>query len=164
MEKKIVNALNDQLNAEFFSAYLYFSMASYFRDNNLSGFTHWMEVQVQEELVHCQKISTYIADRRGRVSLDSIKKPQHDWKSPLDALEAAFDHERMISKRINDLVKLTVDENDNATYNFLQWFVSEQVEEEATVDSIVQNLKLIDGFGPGLFMLDKDMHSRSPQD
>ena len=115
MKKKIVKALNEQLNAEFYSAYLYFSMASYFRDNNLSGFTRWMEVQVQEELVHCQKMSTFIADRRGRVHLDGIKKPQHEWKSPLDAFESAFKHERDISKRINELVKLSVDEKLNTS-------------------------------------------------
>jgi len=164
MKKKMVKALNDQMNVELFSAYLYFSMSTYFRDKNLNGFTHWMELQVQEELTHAQKLSNYISERRGTVILEAIEKPKHSWKSPLDAFENAFEHEKMISKRINDLVKLAREENDNATYNFLQWFVSEQVEEESTVDAIVQNLKLIDGFGPGLFILDKDMNSRSLQE
>jgi len=164
MKKKIIKALNDQLNAEFFSAYLYFSMAAYFKDTNLNGFAHWMGLQVQEERMHCQKIADFISERRGRVKLESIDKPQHKWDSPLDAFENAFEHERLISKQINGLVDLSLEENDNATYNFLQWFVSEQVEEEAAVDTIVQNLRLIDGFGPGLFILDKDMGDRSQDD
>ena len=163
MKKKIIKALNDQLNAEFFSAYLYFSMAAYFNDTNLSGFAHWMRLQVQEERMHCQKLADFISERRGRVVLESIKKPQHTWESPLNAIENAFEHERMISRKINDLVTLSLEENDNATYNFLQWFVSEQVEEESAVNAIVQNLKLINGFGPGMFILDKDLADRELQ-
>ena len=119
-----------------------------------------MEIQALEELSHCQKIYNCISERRCRVELSAIEKPPHAWTSPLNAFEEAFKHEQMVSGRINDIVKLARDENDNATYNFLQWFVSEQVEEEASVDAVVQKLKLVEGFGAGLFMLDQELSAR----
>lgn len=161
MNKKIEDALNAQINAELFSAYLYLSMAAYFDSLNLTGFSNWMKVQQQEEQFHAQKIFDYINERGGRVILDALDKPATEWKSALHVFEESFKHEQYITKRINDLVELSRNENDHATYNFLQWYVSEQVEEEASVDDVVQKLKLVGDFGPGIFMVDQELAQRT---
>jgi ferritin len=154
-------ALNDQLQAEFFSAYLYLSMSAYFEDKGLDGMANWMQVQFQEEQSHALKFFRYIVERGGRPELQAIEKPQRDWDSPQAAFEASLEHERMISGRINDLADLAVKEKDHPTHNMLQWFISEQVEEEATVEAIVTQLRLVKGEGAGLFMIDREMKSRS---
>ncbi len=153
-------ALNDQINAEFFSAYLYLSMAAYFEDRNLSGCAHWMELQYQEESEHAMKIYKYINDRGGRVQLNLIETPQAQWETPLTAFEAAYKHEQYITGRINDLMKLAVELNDFATQSFLQWYLDEQVEEEANVDEIVQSFHLMNNDKRGLFMLDRELKQR----
>ncbi len=160
LTKKMEEALNAQINAELFSAYLYLSMAAYFDSLNLTGFSNWMKVQEQEEKFHAQKIFDYISERGGRVVLEAIDKPAADWNSALHAFEESFKHEQYISKRINDLVELSRSENDHATYNFLQWYVEEQVEEESSVDNVVQKLKLVGDFGPGIFMVDQELAQR----
>ena len=160
LTEKMEQALNDQINAELFSSYLYYSMAAYFKDVSLDGFANWMIIQAQEEMVHAQKFFDYINERRDRVVLEAIAKPDKEWDSALIAFEQAFKHEQYITGRINDLVALSLEEKDNATYNFLQWFVSEQVEEEASVDEVVQKLKLVDGFGAGIFMIDQELGGR----
>ena len=160
LKPKIEQAINDQINFEIFSAYLYFSMQAYFNSISLDGAANWMEIQVQEELFHVKKFSMYVNDRRGRVKLDAIDKPQFEWNSPVEAFEAAFEHEKLVSERINDMVALSIKENDNATHNFLQWFVNEQVEEEASVDQIVQKMKLVEGNGTGIFMIDQELMQR----
>ena len=154
-------ALNDQLQAEFYSAYLYLSMSAYFEDRGLEGMSNWMTVQFQEEQSHALKIFRYIIERGGRPELQSIEKPQRDWDSPLAAFEASLEHERMISGRINDLADLAVKEKDHPTHNMLQWFISEQVEEEANVESIVTQMKMVGDQGPGLFMIDREMKARA---
>jgi len=154
LSKKMHKALNEQINAEIFSWYLYLSMAAYFNDQDLPGFGTWMAKQGEEELTHAKKIWDYIYDRRGAVELLAIDKPDFKWNSPLDAFNAAFKHEQYITKRINDLVSIARTEKDNATENFLQWFVAEQVEEEASVDAIIAKIKLA-GSSPGaLYHLD----------
>ena len=160
LKKKMEKALNDQVNAELHSAYLYLSMAAYFHSLNLNGFANWMQAQVQEEIVHAMKIYDYVNDRSGRVLLQPIKGPDIEWKSPMAAFEAAYKHEQYITGRINNLVELAVAERDRSTESFLQWFVDEQVEEEATADNIVQQIKLAGEKGPGLFMLDREMGQR----
>jgi ferritin len=160
LSKKIEKTLNDQLNAELHSAYIYYSMSAYFEDKNLKGFGSWMRVQAQEELFHASKFYQYIIDRGGRVKMQPIAAVDTNWKSPIAAFEAAYKHECYISDRINKLVVLARKENDNATENFLQWFVEEQVEEEATADEKVQELKLVGGEGHGLFMLDREAGQR----
>ncbi len=160
LNKKVEEALNNQINAELFSAYLYMSMAAYFDTKNLAGFSNWMHIQVQEELSHVEKFYHYINERGGRVVLDAIDKPQSDWDSVLAVFEATYEHEQKVTSLINGLVDVARAENDNATYNFLQWFVSEQVEEEASADGMVQKLKLIGDFGPGIFMIDQEATQR----
>jgi ferritin len=158
--KKLQDALNDQLNAELYSSYLYLSMSAYFQSANLAGFANWMRIQTQEELVHAMKLYDYIGERGGKVTLGPVDGPPTEWKSPLAAFEQAYAHEQMVTGRINDLVNLAIDERDHATNGFLQWFVTEQVEEEATADAVVQKLKLVGEDGGGLFMMDQEMGSR----
>ncbi|MDP8227815.1 MAG: ferritin [Candidatus Electryoneaceae bacterium] len=160
LPKKMEEALNAQLNAEIYSAYLYMSMAAYFESFNLSGFANWMKIQAQEELSHAQKFFDYINERGGRVIMQMIDKPETDWESTLAAFEFTYLHEQKVTALINDLVDLARVEKDNATYNFLQWFVSEQVEEESSVDAVVQKLHLIGDYGPGVFMIDQELATR----
>lgn len=157
---KIEKALNEQINAEMFSAYLYLAMVAYFQDKNLSGFANWMTVQNQEETFHAMKFFRYVSERGGRVTLGAIEKPQFEWESPLAAMEAAQKHEAYITSRINSLVDLAIKEKDHATASFLGWFVDEQVEEEDSVNEVVQKLRLLGSDGGGLFMMDRDMATR----
>lgn len=154
-------ALNDQLQAEFNSAYLYLSMSAYFEDKGLEGMANWMTVQFQEEQSHALKFYRYINERGGRVELQALDKPKRDWDSPLEAFEEALDHEKLISRLIGELADLAIKEKDHATHNMLQWFISEQVEEEATVDSIVTQMRMVGGQGQGLFMIDREMRGRT---
>ena len=160
LSKKMAKALNAQINAETFSAYLYMSMAAWFDNKNLTGFANWMKIQVQEELFHAQKFYNYVFERGGRVIMDAIEKPETEWKSVLDVFEFTLTHEQKVTSLINNLVEVSRDQKDNATYNFLQWFVSEQVEEESSVDAVIQKLKLIGDFGPGIFMIDQELAGR----
>lgn len=154
------DALNEQINAEMYSAYLYLSMESYFLSISLGGFATWMRGQVQEELLHGMKFYDFVNERGGRVSLESIAKPEINWKSPLAAFEHILTHEQMVTELINDLVDLADSEKDHATKIFLQWFVTEQVEEEASVGEVVDKLKLIKDNTSGLFLLDAEMGKR----
>jgi ferritin len=135
-------------------------MSSYFESISLAGFASWMRAQAQEEMAHVMKFFTYMIERGGRVVLDAIKKPDTEWASPLAAFEDAFKHECYISGCINELVSLSLDEKDHATHNMLQWFVAEQVEEEASADEVVQRLKLVGDDGAGLFMIDQELGKR----
>ena len=160
ISKKMEDALNKQVNAELYSAYLYLSMAACFESMNLPGFANWMRVQTQEETTHAMKIYDYICARGGRVMLKAVEAPPANWKSPLAAFEAALKHEQKVTGLINNLVNLAVAGKDHATQIFLQWFVSEQVEEEKSADEIVQKLKLTKNMPGALYMLDKEMGQR----
>ena len=160
ISKKIEDALNDQINAEMYSAYLYLSMVAYFESINLAGLANWMRAQAQEEMVHAMKIYDFVNERGGRVLLKSIDAPTTEWSSPLAAFEAAYAHEQLVTGRINDLVDLAVEEKDHATNAFLQWFVNEQVEEETSADNVVQNLKMAQNAPGALFMIDRELGTR----
>jgi len=160
ISKKMEKALNEQVNAELFSAYLYLSMEAYFKSLNLNGIATWMRVQTQEEVMHAMKIYDYVNERGGRVILKSISEPQAEWKSPLAAFEAAYQHEQKVTALINGLVNLAIEEKDHAANMFLQWFVNEQVEEESSADAIVQKLKLMADAPGGMYMLDNEMGQR----
>jgi ferritin len=160
LHEKIQAALNKQLNAELYSSYLYLSMSAYFQSINLPGFATWMRVQAQEELVHAMKFYDFVNERGGRVALQPVEGPPTEWSSPLDAFENAYKHEQKVTGLINDLVNLALGERDHATNIFLQWFVTEQVEEEASADEVVQRLRLMGDDGGGLFMLDREMGQR----
>ncbi len=157
---KMEEALNGQVNAEMYSAYLYLSMESYFRSLNLSGFANWMRVQVQEELMHAIKIYDFVNECGSRVTLKAIEGPPTKWESPLAVFEAVYAHEQKVTGLINELVDLAIKEKDHATNTFLQWFVNEQVEEEDSADQVVQKLKMIKNDPDGLFLVDRELGQR----
>jgi len=161
LSDKLLTALNDQIIAEYHSAYIYLSMSSYLHSINLDGCAHWMRLQAQEELMHGMKIYDYVLERSGRVLLKEVEAPPTEWASTLEVFKAAHAHEQLMTKRVNDLANLAQAEKDNATNNLMQWFVTEQVEEEATVDDIVQKIKLLGGDGPGMFLLDRELKTRT---
>ena len=160
MDEKMQEALNKQLNAEVYSAYLYLSMSAYFQSVNLSGFANWMRVQWQEELAHGLKFYDYVNERGGRVILQAVEAPPSEWDSALAAFQDTYRHEQKVTGMINKLVDLAVEARDHATNNFLQWFVSEQVEEEASADEVLQKLKLVGDDPSGLFMIDQELGRR----
>ena len=160
LSEKMEAALNKQLNNELYSAYLYLSMSAYSTYIGLKGFANWFMVQYQEEMVHAMKFSNYILDQGGQVKLMAIAQPMTEFKSPLDMFEKTLQHEKFITKCINDLVDLTIGEKDHATNIFLQWFVTEQIEEESNDNEIIAKLKLVGEEGPGLFMIDKELATR----
>jgi ferritin len=160
LNENVQEALNDQINAEIFSSYLYLSMQAYFESLSLKGFSNWMRVQVQEELVHAMKFYDFICERSGRAKLAAIEAPQFEWKSPADAFAAAYKHEQYITSRINELVNLALKEKDYATQTMLQWFVTEQVEEEANSSQIAGELKLIGDDKRALLMIDRELATR----
>ena len=163
ISKKMQDALNDQINAEMYSAYLYLAMNAYFQSINFNGFAQWMRIQYQEEMIHAMKIYDFIAERGGRIVLDAIDKPQGEWKSPLAAFEAAYKHEQKVTGLINGLVELAKKEKDHATDIFLQWFVTEQVEEENNASEIVAKLQMLKDSAGQMFMLDRELGKRKAE-
>lgn len=161
ISKKVEEALNRQINAELYSAYLYLSMNAYFLSINLAGFANWMRVQALEETTHADKFYGFLNDRGGRVILAPIDGPPHDWSSPLAAFEDAYRHEQKVTAMINSLMDLALEEKDHATASMLSWFVDEQVEEESNADGIVRQLKLVGDNSGGLFMLDRELSARA---
>ncbi len=161
LKEKVEAALNNQINKELYSSYLYLSMAAFFESQNFSGFANWMKIQSQEEYGHAMKIYNYILDRDGNVNLQKIEAPKGNWKSHLEAFEDALKHEQKVSKSIYDLVELSFSEKDHATNTFLQWFVNEQVEEESTSLKINERLKLTGDNKGALFMLDRELGMRA---
>jgi ferritin len=158
--KKVETALNKQINAELYSAYLYLSMNSYFVSINLMGFANWMRIQALEEMTHADKFYHYVNERGGRVALMPLEGPPGEWSSPLALFEDVYKHEQKVTAMINSLVDLAIEEKDHATGSMLTWFVDEQVEEEANADGIVQQLKLIGDNTGGLFLLDRELGAR----
>ncbi|HYQ58248.1 MAG TPA: ferritin [Draconibacterium sp.] len=161
LKEKMLNALNEQINAEQYSALLYLSMSSYFHDKGLPGFANWMYVQYQEELSHANKFFNYVVERSGKVELKAIKQMPTSWDGVIEIFEATLEHEQLVTSLINNLVDVAIEEKDHAAQSFLRWFVDEQVEEEANVTEILDTLKLINGQGNGIFMLDREMRSRT---
>ncbi len=156
----LLTALNQQINEEYYSSYLYLSMAAFMEDNNLDGCAHWMRMQADEEHLHALKIFDYLIERGGRVELLGVAAPPRDWDSPLAAFEAAHEHEKYMTENIAKLADLALEVKDHATNNVMQWYVSEQVEEEANVDDIVKKLRMVGQDGPGLFMMDRELKAR----
>ena len=161
LDKEIQEALNEHLNFEMYSAYVYLAMTAYLSEQDLDGFANWMKIQTQEEMFHADKFFNYINERGGRVKLKQINNPAFEWNSPLAAFEDALEHEKEVTRRIYHLVDLALEKHDHGTNNFLQWFIAEQIEEEASVDEIVKQLRMINGEGHGLLMLNRDLASRS---
>ncbi|MCP4895794.1 MAG: ferritin [bacterium] len=160
MKTKIETALNEQVHAEFFSFYLYLSMAAYFKTQHLDGFAHWMRTQAQEEYSHAMKLFDYLIDRGGDVNLLGIDSPPANWSSPSAAFEAVVKHEIHITNRIDELVSLANAENDHATSVVLHWFVNEQVEEVSIADTLFHQVKMVEDNPHGLLMLDRELAQR----
>ncbi len=160
LTETVEKALNEQINKELFSAYLYLSMAADFESKNLSGFAKWMTAQAGEELNHAMKLFNYVLERGGQVELMAIDKPQQTWESPLRAFQDAYDHEKFITQSIYGLLEIAQSAKDYGTMEFLQWYVKEQVEEEAQADRIVKKLEMIKDEPAGLFMLDHELGNR----
>ena len=160
LSKIMEKALNEQINAEFYSSYMYLSMSAWFDSLGLPGAAQWMQVQTQEEWFHGMKLLRYVKERGGRVALKAIKQPPVAWKSTLHVFQDVLSHERKVTGLINDLINLALEEKDHATNIFLQWFVSEQVEEEANVGAVLDKLKLIGKDTTALFTLDATLGQR----
>lgn len=157
------DALNNQINHEFYASYLYLAMSAYLDDANYPGFAQWMRVQSQEEYGHAMKIFNYINDRDGKVVLKAIQQPQTEFKSPLEVFSMALEHERKVTGMINDLYSMAMKENDYPTQVMLQWFINEQVEEEKTALGIVDQLKMIGDSPTAMIMLDRQLGARSKE-
>lgn len=160
LNKRMEKAINSQINAEIYSSYLYLSMSAYFESISLSGFASWMRSQAQEEMVHAMKFYDYVNERGGRVILSPIEAPPSEWESPVAVFDATYRHEQKVTGLINDLVDFAIEEKDHATNNLLQWFVSEQVEEEASASAVLNKAKLTGDAPGGLFMLDRELGAR----
>ncbi|MBN2017251.1 MAG: ferritin [Candidatus Cloacimonetes bacterium] len=161
ISKKMTDALNLQINKELYSAYLYLAMSAHAEDIGLKGFANWFFIQIQEEMSHAQKIYNYVFEQNQKVVLDEIKKPPADFKSPMDMFQKTLEHEQFVTKSINELVYLAKQEKDYATEIFLQWFVTEQIEEEGNDNEIIDKLRYIGDNGNGLLMLDKELGART---
>ncbi|HKI88235.1 MAG TPA: ferritin [Draconibacterium sp.] len=161
LKEKMLDALNEQINAEQYSALLYLSMSAWFNQKGLQGFANWMYVQYQEELTHANKFFNYVNERSSKVVIKAVEQVDTDFDSVIDVVEKTLAHEQKVTGLINNLVDIAFEVRDHATQSFLQWFVNEQVEEEANVEEILDSLKLIDGQGNGIFMLDREMRQRS---
>jgi len=161
LKEKMLNALNEQINAEQYSSLLYLSMSAWFQDKGLPGFANWMYVQYQEELTHANKFFNYVNERGGKVELKAIEQMPTEWSGIIEVYEATLQHEQHVTTLIDGLVDVALEQKDHATQSFLQWFVDEQVEEEANVEEILDTLKLINGQGNGIFMLDRELRQRT---
>ena len=159
--QRVLDALNNQLQMEFFSEYFYISMEAYFADNNLYGFANFFNVQAREERDHAYKIFNSIGRAGGKVVLQGIEQPKINFESPLDVFESALEHERLISNSIHDLVDLAISEKDHTTSSFLRWFIDEQSEEEESMEKIVRKLRLLKNDPAGLLMIDQELAQRT---
>jgi len=161
LDKQIESVLNTQINNEFWSAYLYLSMSAFFSKIGLPGFANWMKMQYHEENEHAMRIFNYVYDRGGQVTLKPIAEVETEWKNVLHVFEETLAQERKVTQKINECMELAIEKNDHATVKMLQWFVEEQVEEEAVASDVIDQLKLFDAKGSGLFYMDKKMAQRT---
>ena len=160
LNKKIEDAINNQINAELWSAYLYLSMSLDCASKGLQGAANWFEIQYQEEQAHAMKFKNYIIARGGRVVLQPIQEVQTEWNTLLDIFKDTLAHEQKVTALLNNLYKIALEETDVATQSMLKWFIDEQVEEEENATSMIDALKMIGDNGYGLYMLDKELSTR----
>ncbi len=160
MDKKLNEIINDQIKNELYSAYLYLAMAAYFESKNFAGFAHWMKVQAKEEYGHAMKFYDYVFDTNGRVVLQGIPQPPTDFASAMDVFEKTLAHEKEVTKSINNIYEQAIELNDNATTIFLQWFITEQVEEEKNATVIIETLKMIKPDSAAMIMYDHQLSKR----
>lgn len=157
------NALNNQLQAELYSAYIYLAMSAHCEDENFTGAAQWLKVQADEEVGHAMRFFNFVQERGGRVELKQIEKPPKEFKSLTDVFQKALEHERKITSRINELYEMAVSKEDYPTQVFLQWFVEEQVEEESSAEQIVDKLKMVGDDKMALLQVDRELGSRQSE-
>jgi ferritin len=160
LNEKMRDAINEQINKELYSAYLYQSMMAHFEALGLQGFATWMRIQSMEETLHAYKFYDYVVERGGRVTLMAIDGPETEWPTPLAAFEQVLSHEQFVTSRINNLMDIALEIRDHASTSFLQWYIDEQVEEEANAEQIVNKLKLIGDNAQALLMIDQELGAR----
>ncbi len=160
LKSKVLQAINQQINKEYYSAFLYLSMSAWFQGKGLPGFANWMFIQFQEELTHGNKFFKYVHERGSQVVLQPIAQVENDFSDVIDIFEKTLSHEQFVTDSINKIQDIAIAESDHATQSFLKWFIDEQVEEEANAQEILDTLKLINGQGNGIFMLDREMRQR----
>ncbi len=161
LKPRMQDAINKQINAEIWSAYLYLAMSAWYEHQNLPGFANWMKIQAQEELTHAMKFFRFVNERGGRVMLTAIDKTETEWKSPLHTFQDTLEHEQKVTAMIDNLMDMSIEEKDHATRSMLAWFIDEQVEEEANASALIEQLKMIGpDRGPGLLMLDRELATR----
>lgn len=160
LSQNMQKAFNGQINKEMYSAYLYMAMSAHTAEVGLKGFANWLMVQFHEEMLHAMKFYEFVQSRGGSVELQAIEQPPAQWKNPLEMFEKVLEHEQFVTKSINDLVDLAREEHDHASEIFLQWYVTEQVEEEESANDIITQLKLVGDSPQGIMMLDKDLSQR----
>jgi len=160
ISKTMQDAINKQINKELFSSYLYLSMVAYFEDNDLPGVAHWLRLQSNEEIEHGMKFFNFLVERGGTVKLGALEEPKAEWTSSMNAFEEVLKHEQFITASINTLYELALAEKDYPTQVLLQWFINEQVEEEANANEIISKLKMIENKGTAVLMLDKELGKR----
>jgi ferritin len=160
LKEKVLQAINQQINNEYYSAFLYLSMSAWFYGKGLPGFANWMFIQYQEELTHGNKFFKYVHERGSQVVLKPISQVETEFDSVIDIFGKTIAHEHFVTDSINKIQDVAISESDHATQSFLKWFIDEQVEEEANAQEILDTLKLINGQGNGIFMLDREMRQR----
>lgn len=161
ISEKMERELNEQVNKEFYSAYMYLGMAAYCTDIGLPGFSNWMRLQYEEENMHVTKMYDYILDQGGKIHLKAIEEPPKEYGTPLEIFEKTLEHEQFVTKSIHNLMTLAIEEHDYATQAFLQWYVTEQVEEEANVQDVLNPLRMVGNDKGGLMMIDQQLGGRS---
>jgi len=159
----LVDEIHEQIKFEMYSAYMYLAMSAWCAERNLSGFAHWMNLQAQEEVDHAMRFFNFLLERGGRVELQALDAPPVDYGTPLAIMEQSLEHEKFVSSRIHHLYKLAAEEGDYPAQVMLQWFVSEQVEEEASIDEIVERMKMFGSDGAALLMVDTQLAARKPE-
>jgi ferritin len=164
LSQKVQDAINEQIKNEIFSAYLYLSMSAHFEAQNLPGFAKWTRLQYEEEMSHAMKFFDYVHERGGHVTLKAIDQPRAEWKTSLEVFEQVYSHEQHVTALIHALYETALAEKDYATQILLQWYITEQVEEEKNASGIVDQLRLIDAHGTAVLMLDHRLGKRGGED
>ncbi len=163
VNKKMLKAFSDQVNKEFYSAYYYLSMVSFFEKKSLTGFANWMRIQAEEELGHGYKIYNYLLSRGGELEFETIEAPTEKWETVLDVVKALYEHEKFVTKSIHELMDLAMAEKDHASRSFIQWFVNEQVEEEDHASELVNKVEFANGDPRAILFIDKELSGRTAE-
>jgi ferritin len=164
ISEKLQAEINEQIKYELYSAYMYLAMSAYCSARNLNGFAHWMRMQAEEEVDHAMRFYAFLIERGGRVELQAIDRPPLEYGTPLDVMEKSLEHERFVTSRIDLLSDVAAEERDRPAQVMLQWFITEQMEEENSIDEIVQRMRMFGADGPALFMLDSQLGDRTTEE